>query len=224
MELPIRNYTGSSSCLRPSIPKVMSKVPQEFADSEHGTLDFLYGKIDVASMRRLMLLRHAKSDRSLPGMRDRDRPLAPRGEVAAARIGTYMAHHSLLPDRTICSTAIRTRATWTLVSKQFERSPPTSFEDRIYEAAPAAILEALRETPHDVHALLVIGHNPGMQDVAGQLIASGDVEARERLREKFPTTGLAVIDFAFDDWSKLHRRAGRLDRFVTPRSLSETTD
>jgi phosphohistidine phosphatase len=65
----------------------------------------------------------------------------------------------------------------------------------------------------------VIGHNPGMHELALMLIASGDVETRERLREKLPTCGLAVIDFAIDDWGLLHPRSGRLERFVTPKSL-----
>ena len=178
----------------------------------------------VFAMRRLMLLRHAKSDRSLPGMRDHERPLAARGRTAACRIGAYIAHHSLAPDRTLCSTAVRTRDTWALLAQALQKPPPTTFEGRLYDATPAAILDVLRETATEIHCLLLVGHNPGMQDVARALIASGDVEARERLREKFPTAGLAVIDFALDDWNKLHARAGRLDRFVTPRLLDTATD
>jgi phosphohistidine phosphatase len=178
----------------------------------------------VLSMRRLMLLRHAKSDRSAPGAVDRDRPLEPRGKEAAPRIGAYMARHGLVPDRVLCSTARRTHDTWTLVAAAFSKPPSVKFEERVYDASATSILDLVRETAEDVHSLLVIGHNPGLQDLAGLLIASGDVEIRERLREKFPTAGLAVIDFPLDDWRKLHRRAGRLDRFVTPRSLADATD
>jgi phosphohistidine phosphatase len=70
----------------------------------------------------------------------------------------------------------------------------------------------------------MVGHNPGLGELAALLIASGEVEARQRLIEKFPTAGLAVIDFALDDWAKLHPRAGRLDRFVVPRTLETATD
>jgi phosphohistidine phosphatase len=70
----------------------------------------------------------------------------------------------------------------------------------------------------------VVGHNPGLQEVATALIASGDLEDRERLREKLPTGGLVVIDFAIADWSKLHPRSGRLERFVVPRMLEAATD
>ena len=75
-----------------------------------------------------------------------------------------------------------------------------------------------------MHSLLLVGHNPGLAELAALLIASGDVEARQRLIEKFPTAGLAVIDFALDDWGKLHPRGGRLDRFVVPRTLETETD
>jgi phosphohistidine phosphatase len=70
----------------------------------------------------------------------------------------------------------------------------------------------------------MIGHNPALHDLANELIGSGEVEARESLNEKLPTSGLVVIDFAFDDWSELHDSSGRLERFVTPRSLGASAD
>ncbi|MGB8039412.1 MAG: histidine phosphatase family protein, partial [Pseudolabrys sp.] len=70
-----------------------------------------------------------------------------------------------------------------------------------------------------IHSLLVIGHNPGLHELALMLIASGNADARERLKERLPTAGLVIIDFAFDDWSKLHRQSGRLERFVSPKAL-----
>lgn len=175
-------------------------------------------------MRRLMLFRHAKSDRSAPGAVDRDRPLERRGKEAAPRIGAYMTRHGLLPDSVVCSPARRTRETWSLVAAAFSKPPSVTFEERVYNATANTLLDVARKTSNDVHSLLIIGHNPGLQDLAALLIASGDVEARERLHEKFPTAGLVVIDFAYDDWQKLHRQAGRLDRFVTPRSLTSATD
>ena len=196
-------------------------------------------------MRRLMLLRHAKSDRP-PGMPDHDRPLNRRGRDEAPLVGTYLAHNALVPDRVLCSTSERTRETWDLVARALARaappaqaasearspgavkkkrarlskSPPVDFDERLYAAEPQTILALLRETPPKVHSLLIVGHNPGIHEAALALIASGDVEARERLHEKFPTSGLAVIDFALDAWGKLHVRSGRLDRFITPRQLA----
>jgi phosphohistidine phosphatase len=74
------------------------------------------------------------------------------------------------------------------------------------------------------HCLAVVGHNPGLHDVAVQLIASGDVDARERVAEKLPTAGLVVIELAFDDWSRLHLHSGRLERFITPKLIAAATD
>ncbi|HVY59416.1 MAG TPA: histidine phosphatase family protein [Xanthobacteraceae bacterium] len=175
-------------------------------------------------MRRLMLLRHAKSELSQPGKSDRDRPLTRRGEEAAPKIGAFMAKHGLLPDHVLCSPARRARDTWVLVAKAFKEAPPTDFNERLYGAGADGLLDLLRETGRKAHSLLVVGHNPGLQELAVRLIASGELAARERLHEKLPTAGLVVIDFPFDDWTKLHPQAGRLDRFVTPRSLATATD
>ena len=76
-----------------------------------------------------------------------------------------------------------------------------------------------KDAPRTAHTLLLLGHNPGLHELALMLIASGDVEARERLREKLPTAGLVIVDFAFDDWVRLHPHSGRLERFVSPKSL-----
>jgi phosphohistidine phosphatase len=174
-------------------------------------------------MRRLLLLRHAKSDHA-PGMRDLDRVLNSRGREDAPRIGAYIARHGLHPDRVLCSTAVRARETWTLLAQAFDKAPAVVFEARLYEANPDTILDLLRATPAKVHTLIVVGHNPSLHQLANALIASGDVEARERLREKLPTSALVGIDLAIDDWAKLHPAAGRLDRFITPRLLDPATD
>lgn len=175
-------------------------------------------------MRRLILLRHAKSDWASPGASDHARPLAPRGREAARRIGAYMAHHALVPDLVICSTAARARQTWDLVTAEFSAKIPLSIDQRIYEVGADRILDVIKQTNDQVHVLLLVGHNPGLRDLAELLIASGEVEARQRLLEKLPTAGLAVIDFPHDDWRKLHRKAGRLDRFVAPRTIETAPD
>jgi phosphohistidine phosphatase len=169
---------------------------------------------------RLMLLRHAKSEKAEPGLRDHERRLNDRGERDAETIGAYLARHGLLPDLVAVSTSQRTRQTWEHVAAMLSASPPASFEERLYNAGAEAILAVVKETKPAVRTLMVIGHNPGLHEGARLLIASGDVEARERLNEGLPTTGLAVIDFAGRDWRKLHPHGGRLERFVTPRSLA----
>jgi phosphohistidine phosphatase len=175
-------------------------------------------------MRRLMLLRHAKSDWTASGARDHERPLNPRGHETAPKMGAYMARHALVPDLVLASTATRVRQTVDHVLPAFEKAPKVVHEARLYESKGEHLLAVLKETPRSVHSLLLVGHNPGMAELAALLVASGDVEARQRLIEKFPTAALAVIDFALDDWAKLHPKAGRLDRFVVPRTLETATD
>jgi phosphohistidine phosphatase len=175
-------------------------------------------------MRRLLLLRHAKSDWSDAGASDHERPLNRRGQEAAPRIGAYLHRHRLIPDSVLCSTARRARETWALVAAEIPKAPDATHVERIYEATPRTLLDVLRNAEPGGKSLLVVGHNPGLHDLATLLIASGDLDDRERLREKLPTAGLVVIDFAIADWSKLHARSGRLERFVVPRMLAAATD
>jgi phosphohistidine phosphatase len=174
-------------------------------------------------MRRLLLLRHAKTERAEPGQRDRDRKLTKRGRDDAPAIGAYMARHGLTPDLALVSPAKRAQETWALVAPAFAKAPRLVVEDRIYNATAEDLFKIISET-RGAHSLVVVGHNPGLHDIAVQLIASGDVEARERVAEKLPTAGLVVIDLAFDDWSRLHLHSGRLERFVTPRLIAAATD
>ncbi len=174
-------------------------------------------------MRRLILLRHAKTERAEPGQRDRDRKLIKRGRADAPLIGAYMAHHGLVPDLALVSPATRAQETWTLVAGCFAKAPRTAIDERIYNANPEKLIGVIGET-RKAHTLVVVGHNPGLHDLARRLIASGDVDMREQLNEKLPTSGIVVIDLPFDDWSLLHAHAGRLERFVTPRLIAAATE
>jgi len=173
-------------------------------------------------MRRLLLLRHAKAERSEPGTKDFARVLIDRGRKDAAKIGAYMAAHALVPDRVILSPAARTQETWKYAAAAFHPAPAAMSVERIYDATPHSILAVIKDTPATAHTLMVIGHNPGLHELALMLIAAGDIDARERLREKLPTSGLVIIDFAFDNWAKLHPQSGRLERFVSPKTLEAT--
>jgi phosphohistidine phosphatase len=176
-------------------------------------------EIDVVDMR-LILLRHAKSEKAEPGKRDHTRRLSGRGQNEAPLIGAYMARHALIPDLVLVSDAARTRETWERLAPALSAAPRVTYEERLYDAGTEALLALIKETAPEVRTLMVIGHNPGLHDLARLLIASGDVESRERLNEGLPTSGLAVIDFAGDSWRKLHPHGGRLERFVSPRSLA----
>jgi phosphohistidine phosphatase len=175
-------------------------------------------------MRRLMLLRHAKSDLSRPGQSDHERDLNARGRETAPRVGHYLSRHGLRPDRVLCSTARRARTTWDLVAAEIAVPPPIAYERNLYNAQATTILAVVQGTDDAVQSILVVGHNPGLQDLADMAIAAGDLEHRERLHEKLPTAGLVVIDFAVDSWAEVHPRAGRLERFIVPRSLETTTE
>ena len=170
-----------------------------------------------------MLLRHAKTERSEPGVRDRDRKLTKRGRADAPVIGAYMARHGLVPDLALVSPATRAQETWTLLAAAFAKTPQVVNDERIYNANPEKLMGVIAET-RGARSLLIVGHNPGIHDLAVQLMASGDVEAREQVTEKLPTSGLVVIDLAFDDWSRLHAHAGRLERFVSPRLIAAATE
>jgi phosphohistidine phosphatase len=173
---------------------------------------------------RLLLLRHAKAEKGEPGARDRDRALSARGRADAPKVGSYMARHALQPARALVSPALRTRETWELVASGLPKPCEASFEEKLYHAGPETILDVIRAAGSAATTLLVVGHNPGLHDAARLLIASGEVEARERLNEGLPTSGLVVVDFAGNDWRRLHPRGGRLERFVTPRSLKAAAD
>lgn len=168
--------------------------------------------------RRLMLLRHAKS--AWPdGVADRERPLAPRGQKAAPRIGEYLQAEKLIPDLVLVSSARRTQETWALVAPHLPKGAEGREIDVLYEAPANRLLEIVRATDPSVRSLMLIGHNPGLQHFAAALVGAGEGRALKRLEEKFPTAGLAVIDLPLALWSDLHAGTGTLERFVTPRSL-----
>jgi phosphohistidine phosphatase len=175
-------------------------------------------------MRRLILFRHAKAEPSEMGLEDRARTLVERGRKDAGKIGAYMKTHGLMPDRVIISPAARTQETWKYTAAAFRPAPAAMTADKLYDATPHAIFAVLKDGPVSAHTLMVVAHNPGLHEVALMLIASGDIDVRERLREKLPTAGLVIIDFAFDDWAKLHPQSGRLERFVSPKSLDAATN
>jgi phosphohistidine phosphatase len=130
-----------------------------------------------------------------------------------------MAAEALVPDRVLISPATRTQETWKFTVRALRSTVEAVTADRLYDATLDTIAAVVKETPAKVHSLLVIGHNPGLHELALMLIASGNVSPRKQLKEKLPTAGLVVIDFAFDDWSEVHAQSGRLDRFVWPKSL-----
>ena len=160
---------------------------------------------------RLMLLRHAKTEKAEGGMSDHARRLNARGKSDAPVIGAYMARHALVPDLVVVSTADRARQTWERVATALSAPPRVVYEDRLYNAGAEGIIALVKKTASTVRTLLMVGHNPGLHDAARRLIASGDVETRERLNEGLPTAGLVDDDGkrVFGRLALLHLEVGR---------------
>ncbi len=172
-------------------------------------------------MRTLSLLRHAKSDRDDPSAADFDRPLAPRGEKAAPLMGRHMRAIDLDPDLVLCSPAVRTRETAHLALTAMKNTAPVIFDEIIYEASSNALLERLKRVDPTVAHVLMIGHNPGLQDLTLALAGAHLSADFATLREKFPTGALVVLELRIDAWSKLGKGCGRVTHFATPRSLGK---
>ena len=164
--------------------------------------------------RRLILLRHAKSD--WPDVPDQERPLAKRGRRDAPVVGRWLRRHGYLPDTVICSVARRTRQTWKLVAPELGASPSVTFEPRAYAASALTLLYLVRELPGTCRAALLIGHNPGIEELAAHLAEAQ--AAAGAPRPKFPTAAVAVLEFD-GDWPDLAPGHARLLAFATPADM-----
>jgi phosphohistidine phosphatase len=170
-------------------------------------------------MRTLLLLRHAKSSWDEPALADLDRPLAPRGQRAVPLIAKHIKAHGWTPELVLCSPAERVRQTWQLMAPILGERAACKTLKTIYLGAPSRLLEALRRADDGVRTLMMIGHNPGLGRLAVDLSGAGPGRALARLRDKFPTAGLAVIGFEAEHWADLAPGAGRLEAFVRPKDL-----
>jgi phosphohistidine phosphatase len=168
---------------------------------------------------RLWLLRHAKSSWSDAGLRDEDRPLAPRGERAADRIRDVLDAEGIHPELTLCSSALRARETLGRVLPALGTELEVRIEPALYTFDADVILDRLGRIPSDVTSVMLVGHNPAIQDLAIRIADRGD--GLHDLSEKYPTAGLAEISFSQEAWDTLTDRPGELVRFITPRHLGE---
>lgn len=164
----------------------------------------------MAESRRLLLLRHAKSSWDDPTLADHDRPLAPRGRKAAKLIGEHLRHEQVGISLVLCSSALRARETLDLLALPGE----AQIESALYGASAEQLLERLRLVSDEVESVLLIGHNPAVQELAASLVRGGD-ELAER---KFPTAALATVTFG-GPWRALDRDHAELAALVTPRTL-----
>jgi phosphohistidine phosphatase len=167
-------------------------------------------------LRRLVVLRHAKSARP-SDVPDHDRPLAPRGRRDAPAAGRALAAADCLPDLALCSTAVRARQTWELAAAQWGTPPPVRHDPRLYAADAPGLLAVVRETPPQVGTLLLVGHNPGLEDLVLDLAGDGLDDTIERVRAKFPTSALAVLSWRGTGWPELAPGAALLTWVTVPR-------
>lgn len=172
----------------------------------------------MPGVRTLLLLRHAKSDWSDPGLDDHDRPLAPRGLRATARIGGYLERRGARPRLVLSSSSLRTVDTARRVTSAWDaRIRP---ERDLYLADAERMLARIRACPDDADPLMVVGHFPGIHDLARRLRRPPGDGAEDPLAGKFPTGGLAVLGFAAGRWAGIEPGTGVLEAFVRPRDLA----
>ena len=163
-------------------------------------------------MKALYLLRHAKSSWKEAGLQDFDRPLNHRGREAAPRVGQHIQKSGLRIDLMLSSPAVRARQTAALVREAAGISAELLYDERIYEADTARLLEVVRQAAESAEALLLVGHNPGMEELV-KLLTGVD--------ERMSTAALACVSLDVEKWSKVREGTGRLEWVVRPKELSE---
>lgn len=171
-------------------------------------------------MLELLLFRHAKSRRDQRGIEDHERDLAPRGEAAAPRMARLLMEEDRIPERVLCSSARRAERTWRLAAAELGAAAPEVFFSReLYMVPPERLLEGIRRHGGDARRLMLVGHNPGLQELALLLVGEGKAGLKARLAEKFPTAAITCITFDAPGWDRLEPHSGRLEAFWRPRDL-----
>jgi phosphohistidine phosphatase len=166
-------------------------------------------------MKTLLLLRHAKSDWDDPSLGDFDRPLADRGERDAPEIGKALRKRSPLPDLVIGSPAARAKATAKAVVKAAKIKLEIQYEEAIYGASSAELVNLIRRLPDNSSCAMLVGHNPGFEDLLGRLSGS---------HERMPTAALACLEFQATNWSEVGENEGKLVWLLTPKQLKAKKD
>ena len=170
-------------------------------------------------MKTLLIARHAKSDWGDPSLHDHDRPLNSRGRRDASRVGRALAERGRVPDLAYSSTSARTRETWALLEPHLPDPPPVEWLRDLYMASTAGLMKVVRSAPVGTGTLMVLGHNPGIHDLATDLSASGRASLLNLVGRGMPTGAVAVVELDGDDWDDT-AGGGRLADFIVPRALA----
>ena len=159
--------------------------------------------------KRLVIVRHAKSSWADPDLADHDRPLNGRGRRAATAVGRHLRAAGLVPDLVLCSSATRTRET--LARFDLPAAVEVRVEDPLYGADAASLLDRLRSVPDTIGSVLVLGHNPAVEDLVAGLVAD-----RRTVPERFPTGAVADLRLPITNWADLAPHIAELHAFVVP--------
>jgi phosphohistidine phosphatase len=169
--------------------------------------------------KRLILLRHAKSAWDNPSVADFERPLSSRGRKAAPLIGAYLGRHGLVPRLVLASSARRAVETLDLVSAGWQTKPTVRKLKSLYLAMPREMLRRVQAIGKEPDCVMLVGHNPGIADLANWLCSHGKAEQRADLARKFPTGAIAAIEFDVEDWGDVDAETGNLIDFATPKRI-----
>src|SRR5579872_1788288 len=170
-------------------------------------------------MKRLAVLRHAKSSWDQADLEDINRPLNERGWKAARKIGNALERRGLDFDSVLASPAARVRETIDAVRERFKLEAPVQFEPRIYLAEVEQLLEIVRDLPETVQRPLLVGHNPGLERLVSLLTIDDEEHLRQRVAHKFPTGAFALVELPQDRWKKIEPRTGRMIELILPHDL-----
>jgi phosphohistidine phosphatase len=170
-------------------------------------------------MKRLALLRHAKSSWDDAVLDDFNRPLNERGWKAARRVGRELKQRSLEFDLVLSSPAARTRETIDGLKEKYDFAAPIEFDPRLYGASERVLLEIVRRLDEKVRAPLIVGHNPGLEQLVAGLTRDDRRGLRHRIEGKFPTAALAIVELPAKRWAEVEPASGELVELILPREL-----
>jgi len=165
-------------------------------------------------MKRVILMRHAKSSWANMGQADHDRPLNERGQKAALKVGQWLTDHNYIPDQIISSTATRCVETWAGLEQALQSTLQPAFDRSLYHAHVGTLLNKLQAARGCT--VLILAHNPTIAAFAEELL---EVIPKSDAFSRYPTAATTVIDFEIEDWAELQLRSGQLHSFVIPREL-----
>ena len=172
-------------------------------------------------MKTLTLLRHAKSGGDDPVARDFDRPLNPKGRRAAAMVGRHLRALGVGFDHVVASPAVRVQETLGEVQSGLGVSLAPAFDRRLYLASAATLLDVVHDLPAEAERVLLVGHNPGLEELVLMLVPGCADGLRDEVAQKYPTASVAELSID-GDWSDAASGAATLTRFIRPRDLDPT--